>query len=160
MTAMGDLNKDKIEDAILVLQHKEENADDLESKDVDSIPSRLLVVLFGKGNAYELAATSDSAVLCKHCGGMMGDPFQGVSIEKGIIVLYHYSGSAWRWGYTHRFRFQQNDFFLIGKTTISYWNVEVCDKLDEFAGTEYEDINFVTGAYERKRFRRKDVNFY
>jgi hypothetical protein len=154
-TTLGDLNKDKSEDAVLVLRHEKENVVDLENTNVDSIPSRLLVVLLRKGNAYELAAVSDSAVLCKHCGGIMGDPFQGISIEKGIIVINHYGGSAWRWGYTHKFRFQQNDYFIIGKTKISYWNVEMCEKLNEFAATEYEDINFVTGAFEKKKISQE-----
>ena len=148
LTARGDLNNDKVDDAVIVLRHQKENA---ENMDMDSIASRLLVVVFNKGNAYELAVVSDSAILCKDCGGMMGDPFQEVKIEKGLLIISHYGGSAWRWGYTHKFRFQQNEFFLIGRTMIYYWNVEMCDKLNEFAGTEYEDINFVTGSFEKKK---------
>ena len=95
-------------------------------------------------------AKSEKAILCKDCGGIFGDPFAGIEINKNVLSINHYGGSNWRWGYTHRFRYQENDFFLIGQTSNSYWSVENCDKLNDFAGTKYEDINFITGQYEKK----------
>jgi len=151
MIAEGDLNKDKVPDVVMVLRHNDEKEDDLEKIDTDSIPSRILLVLFRKGNVYKLSDVSAAAILCKHCGGIMGDPFLSVSIENGLLLVDHYGGSAWRWSYKHKFRFQNNAFFLIGQTYLYYWNVEMCEKLDAFAGTEYEDINFVTGSYEKKK---------
>ena len=151
MTVTGDVNKDKTPDIVMVLRHEYELSHDLENMDPDTLPSRILVVLFRKGKEFELAAASGAVILCKHCGGIMGDPFQFVSIEKGIIVVNHYGGSAWRWGYTHKFRFQNKAFYLIGQTNLSYWNVEMCEKLGEFAATEYEDINFITGSYVKKK---------
>ena len=41
--------------------------------------------------------------------------------------------------------------FLIGKSSTSYWNVKHCDKLNDFAGTDNEDINYVTGDYHVKK---------
>lgn len=148
-TAKGDLNKDGLEDIAMVLASKKEGADN--AVDPDSLPSRLLIVLLKKDNKYELAGKSDSAILCKGCGGIFGDPFEGVSIERGLLIIYHYGGSAWRWALTHKFRYQNNDFFLIGKTTHSYWDVKMCDALNDFAGTDYEDVNLVTGRFEKKK---------
>lgn len=152
-TAEGDLNKDGIADFAMVLQSdKERDASlDEEGIDVDSLPKRILVVLLKKNDVYQLAAKTDKAILCKYCGGIFGEPFDGIWIDKGILQLHHYGGSAWRWSYTHKFRYQQNNLYLIGETTLSYWNVENCEKLDEFAGTEYMDINYVTGQYEQKK---------
>jgi hypothetical protein len=146
----GDLNKDKTDDVAMVLFHKRENADGAANVDMDSLPPRLLILLFKDGSQYKLAGKSASAIMCKPCGGAFGDPFQVISIKRGILVINHYGGSNWRWSYNHKFRFQNNDWFLIGQTSFSYWCVEMCDKLNDFAGLKYEDINFITGQYKKK----------
>ena len=46
----------------------------------------------------------------------MGDPFEGISIERNCIVINHFGGSRQKWNYTHRFRYQSGDFQLIGAT--------------------------------------------
>ena len=50
-------------------------------------------------------------------GGMMGDPFAGVEVERGAIVLSHYGGSSLRWSSTTRFRRQNGRWELIGVTS-------------------------------------------
>ena len=146
----GDLNKDGVDDAVLALYHKMEEQD-AEKIDTDSIPPRLLIILFGTAKGYVQSATSSAVLLCKHCGGVFGDPFSGITIEKNVLTISHYGGSSWRWSIDDKFRFQNNEWYLIGETKYSYWDVEHCDTLDEFAGTDYEDINFVTGQYEIKK---------
>ncbi len=137
----GDLNKDGLEDVVFALFHKMEK-EDIENVNVDSIPSRLLIVLFGSKSGYIKAVKSATALLCKYCGGVFGDPFNGVSIAKNVLTISHYGGSAWRWSFDHKFRLQKDDFYLIGQTHYSYWNVKMCDKLNEFAGTDFEDMIF------------------
>ncbi len=148
--AKGDLNKDGIEDVVLALYHKMEK-EPIENVEVDSVPERRLIVLFGSKTGYVKATESSAALLCKECGGVFGDPFVGIEIHKKVLEVRHYGGSAWRWGLLHKFRFQKDQFYLIGRTSTSFWNVEHCDKLDEMAGLDYEDINFITGQFERKR---------
>lgn len=77
--AKGDLNRDGIDDIVLALFSKEEKQDSIYS---DSIPPRLLIILFKKGTGYVQVAKSSSALLCKYCGGIFGDPFNGILIEK------------------------------------------------------------------------------
>ena len=149
-SATGDLNKDKASDYVLVLKSKKEETLDPSTDDIDSLPSRVLIILFRNDKGYTLAEKTDKLVMCNQCGGVFGDPFAGIQIINGILTVDHYGGSAWRWSYTHKFRYQQKDFYLIGETTNSYWNVKNCDKLDDFAGTNYKDVNFVTGSYEEK----------
>jgi hypothetical protein len=156
-TASGDLNKDKKNDYVLVLKSSKEETFDPSKDEVDSIPPRVLLILFKNDNGYTLAGKTDKLVLCKDCGGVFGDPFAGVQIVNGILVVDHYGGSAWRWSYTHKFRYQKNDFYLIGETSHSYWNVKNCEKLDDFAGTTYKDVNLVTGAYEEKEITEECV---
>ena len=110
----GDLNKDGIPDVVLVLKNKKE---DKEGVDAEEIP-RLLVIIFGvKTGGYTLSASSKEAILCRTCGGVFGDPFADLKIVRGTIVIEHYGGSSDRWGYTHRWRFQDGDWFLIGVTS-------------------------------------------
>jgi len=150
-TANGDLNKDKLSDCVMVLKSKQEETFDPSINDSDSLPSRLLIILLKSDKGYRLAGKTDKLIMCNQCGGIFGDPFAGIEIVNGILTVNHYGGSAWRWSYTHKFRYQQNDFYLIGQTNHSYWNVKNCDKLDDFAGTDYMDVNFVTGSYEEKK---------
>ena len=149
--ARGDLNKDGIGDIVITVGPKWEQDENWREKASDSNAApRLLIILFGTGSGYVQIAKNDKAILCKDCGGIFGDPFAGIEINKNVLSINHYGGSNWRWGYTHKFRFQDKEFFLIGQTKYSFWAVENCEKLNDFAGTKYEDVNFVTGQCEMK----------
>ncbi len=132
--ADGDLNKDGIPDAVLVLGEK---AEEKEGADMENM-KRILVIIFGTpSGGYKLSAASKEAVLCKACGGILGDPFVGVKIVRGAVVVEHYGGSRQRWGYIHRWRFQNGDWFLIGMTGRNE---------DTLEGTsEVTDVNLITG---------------
>jgi hypothetical protein len=151
--AKGDLNKDSMEDIVFALYNKM-GKESIDSINIDSIPPRLLIVLFGTETGYTKVAETANAILCKNCGGIFGDPFAGISINKNILEIYHYGGSNWKWSYTHKFRFQNGQFYLIGQATSSFWSIKHCDKLNEMAGLDYEDINFITGQFERKRISK------
>jgi hypothetical protein len=89
-TIYGDLNLDANPDAILVLKVKGES----DTSNAD----RPLLILQGSGkNQYKLAGRNDHLVFCASCGGAMGDPYQGVAIEKGSFTIMLYGGSSWRW---------------------------------------------------------------
>jgi hypothetical protein len=145
-TVKGDLNNDRQEDIALVLKSLAESRDSMD----DEGPSRILIILFKTASGFQSVAKTDSAILCFTCGGMYGDPFAMMEIKKNVLIINHYGGSAWRWELTHRFRFQQNDFYLIGETNYSYWNVKMCDKLKDFAGTNLKDVNYLTGQFVEK----------
>jgi hypothetical protein len=150
MTAYGDMNKDGIADYAMVLKSDKEDTYNAMS-DTTELPSRVLLLLFKNEAGYSLAAKTTQAIMAKYDGGVFGDPFESVGITKGILIVQHYGGSAWRWAYTHKFRYQNAAFYLIGQTSDNYWNVKMCNKLKDFAGTDFEDINFITGSYEKKR---------
>jgi hypothetical protein len=124
----NDLNGDGQTDYLKVITTTEDN-DGLGFK-------RQLVVYSGEGADLDAWYTADDVILSTEHGGMMGDPLAGVEIENGIIVVNHFGGSRQKWNYTHRFRWQNNDFQLIG-TTITYG--APCDYFDEL------DYNLSTG---------------
>jgi hypothetical protein len=132
--ATGDLNKDGIPDAVLVLKDKKEEK---ENSDADEVP-RLLVIIFGvKEGGYTLSAMSEDAILCKTCGGVFGDPFADLKIARGTLVIDHYGGSSDRWGFTHRWRFQDGDWYLIGLASRTENNLR--------GNYEAKDTNLITG---------------
>ncbi|MFD2287015.1 hypothetical protein GJU39_10220 [Pedobacter petrophilus] len=91
----GDLNRDAYSDVILVLKKKgEEKTSDV----IDHPEKRPLLIFLGQADkSYKLAAKSNNSVYCVDCGGMMGDPFTGITIKNGYFSVEHYGGSAQRW---------------------------------------------------------------
>lgn len=142
--ARGDLNNDGKEDVAIVLYSTMENQDSI---NVDSIPPRLLIILFKTPNGYIEAAKSSTAILCKDC---LMNAFQGMEIENGILNIEHYGGVNLKWAATHHFQFLKNDFYLIGQNIWSFKINAYCNKLDEFKGNT-ENINFITGEYHREK---------
>lgn len=104
----GNLNLDKYLDYILVLK---KNNEETTSNFVDDKPEKrpLLILLGSENNTYTFAGRNDNSVLCYDCGGMMGDPYEGVTIKDGYFSVEHYGGSAWRWTKTITFKYSKED---------------------------------------------------
>lgn len=132
--AEGDLNKDGITDIAVVIESTEED---------EEAPPRALLIAFGNNDGtYTLSIISDKVILKRDEGGTWGDPFESLSIDRGSVLVSDYGGSNWRWYNKYRFRFQDDDWYLIGATTGSYYSAETTrDHADE------EDINLLTGDY-------------
>lgn len=91
-TMTGDLNRDQFTDLLIVLQRKNES-------ESDSDLVRPLLILTGnpKTGGLDLRERNDDVVLCYHCGGVFGDPYDGLAIKNGYFSVEHYGGSSWRW---------------------------------------------------------------
>lgn len=106
--AKGDVNKDGLDDFVLVIKDIEEDMND------DKEYPRLLLVLFStKEKSFVLYISTANAVLCKKCGGVSGDPFQSLAIKNGEISVEHYGGSAERWGISAFFKWDGKDLMLL-----------------------------------------------
>ena len=121
-TAVGDLNNDERDDAVLVLQCRDTIMGDTTGMGSSFSPAapRTLTVLFGTPYGYRLALQNDHFILRSNEGGMF-DPFEGVEIKDGLLVIYFYGGSAWRFSYTYNFRFTENVFSLVGAEALDYY---------------------------------------
>ncbi len=95
----ADLNGDNLTDYLIVL----------ETTGSDGGERSLLIITRGKDGSLRLAKRNDRAVYCSSCGGMMGDPFQGISAGRKSFSISHYGGSAWRWSVTTRFNYSRRD---------------------------------------------------
>lgn len=98
-TVSGDLNLDAYPDMVMILNIRSET----DTSDAD----RPLLILEGisKGK-YKLAGRNDHIVFCASCGGVFGDPYQAVTIEKGSFSVMHYGGSTIRWTQNITFSYQ------------------------------------------------------
>lgn len=107
--ATGDLNKDGIAEKVLVV-----NTDELGNMGT----KRALLVFKNNGKDWNLWHRAKGPVLPSEHGGVMGDPFESIAIDGGTIVVKHFGGSRSKWSNTHRFRFQNGNWELIGATLI------------------------------------------
>ena len=128
-SATGDLNKDAYGDMVLILAvDGEENSDP-----ADSPPPRPLLLLLGdEDGAYTEAARNDKVVLCHACGGVFGDPYEGITIKDGYFSIEHYGGSNWRWTRIITFKWSEKDktWFLHKDGGVSYHTSDP-DKMEE-----------------------------
>ncbi|MBO9591918.1 MAG: hypothetical protein J7599_03350 [Niabella sp.] len=75
------------------------------------------VAVFRKtGGLWTLWYQTLAPLLGDQNGGMMGDPYSGVAVARRCIVIQHFGGSRQKWQYTHRYRFQNEHWYLIGAT--------------------------------------------
>ena len=147
-TAEGDLNGDNRPDAAIVIATGAQGYDERAGRPL-FIKRALVLALRATDSSLRRSAASDSAVLDGNEGGVMGDPFEGISIERGAVVIQHYGGSRNRWTYTHRYRHQEGGWWLIGLTYVG------SDTLDP-EHHDRKDINLSTGLVNASE--RGEVN--
>ncbi|HET6889580.1 MAG TPA: hypothetical protein VFH31_00645, partial [Pyrinomonadaceae bacterium] len=102
----GDLNGDRREDFILVLE-KENPAKDQDDFPVNQRP--LLILLRGADGKLSSAKRNERIIMCSQCGGVFGDPFEGVVVGRNTFSVEHYGGSNWRWQYSYKFNYSRID---------------------------------------------------
>ncbi len=132
--AEGDLNKDGISDIALVIE---------ETTSAEEAPPRAIIVAFGNvDNTYTLSINTNKVIMRADEGGIWGDPFESISIDRGSVLIKDYGGSNWRWYNSYRFRYQDHDWYLIGATMGTYFTgTTTRDNANE------EDYNLLTGDY-------------
>jgi hypothetical protein len=102
----GDLNGDRREDFILVLE-KENPAKDQYDFPVNQRP--LLILLRDADGKLTSAKRNERIIMCSRCGGVWGDPFEGVAAGRNAFTVEHYGGSNWRWKYSYKFNYSRID---------------------------------------------------
>lgn len=94
---------------------------------IDHGDAEQVLAIYKKENGkWKILHQTSAPLLSSQSGGMMGNPFTGISISKKSIVIKHFGGSRDKWEYTHRYRFQNGDWYLIGASSgfgapCDYW---------------------------------------
>lgn len=125
----GDLNGDDFEDAVLVLRRSNEGR-------LSQNPRPALVLLGVGSGRYQLAARSDSVAMCAGCGGVLGDPFQGLAIGDRYFSFEHFGGSRETWFRVITFRLDLDS----GVWELTSDRSEIVDRLDPNQATS-EQVN-------------------
>lgn len=115
----ADLNGDGRGDFVVVL----ERANPAKDKDDFPVNERpLLVLLRGADGKLSEAARNERVVMCSKCGGVWGDPFEGVTAGRNTFTVEHYGGSNWRWKYSYKFNYSRIDktWQLVRAEELSY----------------------------------------
>lgn len=117
----GDLDLDGKDELVVAYNTRASNGD----RQNENIP-RELRIFKKQGAAWQVWKVSSQVLLGSNEGGMMGDPFGELKIEKGTLLISHNGGSSWKWANTDQYRYQNNEFYLIGyKSTYGkpceYW---------------------------------------
>ena len=103
----GDLNGDGTKDCILVLSKPTHDSNTYDEAG-DALRPTLILVRDTAGK-LSLAARNEQFVYCKNCGGMMGDPFQGVTIKGMTFSVTNAGGSSDRWDEEYTFGYSRRD---------------------------------------------------
>lgn len=136
----GDLNRDKLADAALVLVENKTAGDD---EDGAPTRQRALVVLLREGKGWRRAGFNGSILLGTHDGGAFYGVVEtpvDVQIKKGILLINLESGSRDILDTTHKFRFdaKRGAFLFIGFDSVDH------DRLSTDVTTI--STNFLTGV--------------
>jgi hypothetical protein len=134
-----DLNGDGKPDAVLVISNG--GSGSAGPSEPTIVKHVLILALRGDDGRLHRSMVSDAAVLDGDESGAFGDPFDSILVERGAVVIMHYGGSRDRWNYTHRYRYQDGQWMLIGLT---FGNTDSLD-LEHFNN---RDINLTTGLVE------------
>jgi hypothetical protein len=110
--ASGDLDKDKVPEKVVIFNTPDTNAE-------NGGIIREIIIYKQSGEQWIPWHRSREALLDSKSGGMMGDPFQEITIKNGILLILQAGGSSWKWDRTDKYRFQNGRFELIGYTAES-----------------------------------------
>jgi hypothetical protein len=128
--AVGDLNKDSIDDVALIIENSVPNG--------EGEKERALLILLKNNrtdDTYTQICRADHVILGSESGGLLGDPFWLMEIKKNVLRIDFVGGSADQWTTTHRYRFQGGAFYVIGATY----------KAESHGITEIYDYNLSSG---------------
>ncbi|GAB2536063.1 hypothetical protein [Rufibacter soli] len=114
-SAQGDLNGDKVPDLALVVELQDTIQESRPDGSENLGSPRVLLILFKNPQTglYEKAAQHNTFILRYGEGGMDPEPFGQISIKNRVLeVSFDYLRS----NAAYKFRYQQNEFKLIGAT--------------------------------------------
>lgn len=149
----ADLNGDGRGDYILVLE-RENPAKDEDDFPVNQRP--LLLLVRGENGRLAVAKRNERVVLCSRCGGVFGDPFEGVEAGPKTFTVHQYGGSNWRWKSSYQFNYSRIDttWQLVRAEELSYHTSDV-EKEESHVYTPPKDYGKIDIAdFDPEQYKR------
>lgn len=136
--AQSDLDGDQRLDALLVLEPVTQPKD---AEFVEGPARTLLLLRRGPNGQLRVAKRNDKLVYCATCGGVMGDPFQGIEAGLKSFRVSHYGGSSWRWTADYQFNYsRKDDTWQLVRVEESSFHASDPDKLKQRVYTPPKDF--------------------
>ena len=149
----ADLNGDGRKDFVLVLER--ENP----SKDENDFPVNqrpLLILVRGEDGKLAAAKRNERVVMCSQCGGVFGDPFEGVTAARNTFTVMFYGGSNWRWAYSYKFNYSRHDkTWQLVRTEETEFHTSAPDKMKTRVFTPPKDFGKIDIAdFDPENYKR------
>ncbi|WP_046367246.1 hypothetical protein [Flavihumibacter petaseus] len=143
-TVTGDINEDNINDLVLVTGLINEDSLRYESGPIN-LPRHMLIFMGYKNNQYHFSFRNKKAIPCITCCGM-SDPYCGMTVHKGWIVLQTYCGSNCKSLSEHRFRYypKAKDWLLDSVISESYCFYYEQYELDTLTRKDFGKVSLKT----------------
>ena len=110
-----DFNGDGVLDLALVIRPPSDHplqADDRQ---------RTLVMGIREGSSFRAIQSTECVAMCPQCGGIMGDPYQGMETDKkGRLTVRNYGGSRQRWSVSYTIAWHKDAFQIVGVSRSSF----------------------------------------
>lgn len=137
LAARGDLDGDGDDDALLVYAPAPAN---------DNASRTLQVLLRGADGRLRVSATGPKAILCRRCGGMMGDPLQAIRIGRGEFTLRFEGGSRELWSSEFRFEAARasGDWRLAGIAFVGFDRIDGKSAEQQQGPADFGDVPLET----------------
>lgn len=136
----GDLSGDGTQGVVLVLDHPGTGSEMLG----EGTPRSILLLMRDSAGKLQKAKQNDRLVPCAQCGGMAGDPFGYVRVDKGGFTALIEGGSRERWSDEYAFKYsaEQQDW-LLDKAVRTVTDTETGgEKRIELTGKDFGTIRF------------------
>lgn len=136
----GDLSGDGTQGVVLVLDHPGTGSEMLG----EGTPRSILLLMRDSAGKLQKAKQNDRLVPCAQCGGMTGDPFGYVWVDKGGFTALIEGGSRERWSDEYAFKYsaEQQDW-LLDKAVRTVTDTETGEeKRIELTGKDFGMIRF------------------
>jgi len=152
----GDLNNDGIQDLVVVVSYPYtvDYPDDMPYDGDAMVP---LAVYLGTKDGYSLLVQSNNAILCQGCGGVFGNPFSGLEINKNNqLQIYHYGGSSERWAYTDTYEYRKDNMYLVANlfTNSTTHNLSYTSVSTNYLTGQQETV-WSNGETTKKKYKEK-----
>jgi hypothetical protein len=139
LSARGDIDADGDDDALIVY------APTLVD---DNAPRTLMLLLRNTDGVLRKSIVNPNAILCRSCGGMMGDPLQQISVGRGEFTLRFEGGSRELWSSEYAFKYagdrgiwKLSEIVFNGFDRVDGKNAEKRKKPAEFGDVSLEEFD-------------------
>ena len=101
---------------------------------------RILTMAIRDGEGFRSIQSTECIALCPQCGGIMGDPYQGIEKGKdGQLTVHNYGGSRYRWSVSYTIGWHNDAFHVVGIKRTTFDSLKPNSE-------EEENLNLLTGV--------------